>query len=627
MPGYDFENKQILVTGATGGLGSAMVRRLADMGARLVVTSRSSPALDELMEFLPDRTLTIPLVADLSKPGAPHALAEQALNAAGHIDVLFNIAGVGYFSLIEEATEENLRYLYEVNTFAPMLLIKALLPHMTARNSGRIVNIASSAGRVPIPSVGVYGGSKSALAIMSNTLRLELRETAVAIVNIYPGTVDTAFEENALREKFRAGLCPVDRCGKPRFEVADRILSAAKGPPGEIWLESQGLRMAVAALKKPHKVDRRLSALSQRVAHGAGPKDRPWRLLQVETALACNLQCVMCPWQQKAQYGGPDAVMPPEVWQALRLHLPSVASVDFTGGGEPLLQPHLVSWVADAHAAGCETGILTNGLLMDGDQSKALIDAGIDWVCVSIDAATEELYRKIRRGSDFDTVCRNVRTLSRLRRGKRPKLMINFVLMTLNVHQTGDMVDLASRLGVDQLNFKQCDVIRGKHGRDLGLFDAKGDKAVRQLEKDLQKVRKQAEKLNLQTTAFAFRPKELPVCAQDPRNSMFIRHDGRAAPCINLAMGGPTTFLGRQVTMPNVRYGRLPQQDLADIWESGPCRFYRDLFEARSDAHEKVYIDGMLRATSNLDRLEQQAVAAMPKAPAGCRICHYLYDI
>lgn len=319
--------------------------------------------------------------------------------------------------------------------------------------------------------------------------------------------------------------------------------------------------------------------------------------------------------------------MTPQVWEAIVPHLPHVASVDFTGGGEPLLQPHLVSWVAQAHSAGCETGILTNGLLLDKSKSEALIDSGIDWICVSIDAATADLYQKIRQGSDFDTVCRNVRTLSGLRRGRRPKLMINFVLMTINVHQIGDMVQLAMELGADQLNFKQCDVIRGKHGRNLGLFEARKGTTVRHLEKELQKVRKQAEKRGLQTTAFAFSPKELPVCAQDPRNSMFVRHNGRVAPCINLAMGGPTTFLGEQVSMPNVRYGRLPEQDLAEIWDSRPCRFYRELFEQRTAAHEQVYIEGMLKATSNLERLEAQAVAAMPKAPAGCSICHYLYDI
>ncbi|GAF67598.1 unnamed protein product, partial [marine sediment metagenome] len=123
----------------------------------------------------------------------------------------------------------NMRHLFEVNTFAPMALIKALLPQMKKRGSGRIINIVSCAGRVPIPTVGIYGGSKSALAIMSNTMRLELEPRGIDIINIYAGTVDTAFEENALREEERPGLCPKDRCGEPRFTIAQKVLEAAAG--------------------------------------------------------------------------------------------------------------------------------------------------------------------------------------------------------------------------------------------------------------------------------------------------------------------------------------------------------------------------------------------------------------
>jgi MoaA/NifB/PqqE/SkfB family radical SAM enzyme len=365
----------------------------------------------------------------------------------------------------------------------------------------------------------------------------------------------------------------------------------------------------------------------KKVLRGPGPKARPWRLLQVESSLACNLKCIMCPWQKIASRLGGEAVMQPEIWQAVRLHLPRIQSIDFTGGGEPLLQPHLVQWVHDAHSAGCETGILTNALLLDEIKAKALMEAGIDWICVSMDGATADIYEKIRRGSDFERVCRNVAALDRLRSGKHPKLMINFVLMTINIGQVEEMVSLTAQLGVNQLNFKQCDVIRGRHGRGLGLFASQTDKTIRQLEKRLRKARNLAGKLGIQTTAFRFTPNELPVCAQDPRNSMFVRYNGVVAPCINLAMGGPTTFLGESVTMPQVQYGRLPGSDLAEIWDAKPCQFYRNLFQARATAHEKVYVDGMLRATSNLDRLEQNAKDAMPNAPKGCSVCHYLYDI
>ena len=108
----------------------------------------------------------------------------------------------------------------------------------------------------------------------------------------------------------------------------------------------------------------------------------------MESALACNLKCVMCPWKDfrdQVRHGG---IMQPEIWEAIRPHLRDVVSVDFTGGGEPLLQPRLVEWIIDANRAGCETGVLTNALLLTKETSRKLIAAGLDWICISIDGST-----------------------------------------------------------------------------------------------------------------------------------------------------------------------------------------------------------------------------------------------
>jgi MoaA/NifB/PqqE/SkfB family radical SAM enzyme len=315
------------------------------------------------------------------------------------------------------------------------------------------------------------------------------------------------------------------------------------------------------------------------------------------------------------------------VWGAIRPYLPEIRSLDFTGGGEPLLQPRLAEWIAEAHQAGCETGILTNGLLLDVETSRRLIEAGIDWICVSMDAATADLYEEIRQGSDFGRVCQNLMALDELRHRSRPRIMINFVLMSINIHQAEEIVRLAARLGVDQVNFKQCDVIRGEQGKGLGLFASESTKEVRRLEKIVNRARKVAKKLNIKTTTFAFTPEELPVCAQDPCNALFVRHDGSVAPCINLAIGGPTSFLGEEVTMPTVHYGRLPKQDLLDLWETKTCRFYRDRFHERVVCHQKVIMQGLAKSSSSRQRIMKAARAAMPKAPEGCRVCHYLYDI
>ena len=316
------------------------------------------------------------------------------------------------------------------------------------------------------------------------------------------------------------------------------------------------------------------------------------------------------------------------IWASIRPHLPEIKSIDFTGGGEPLLQPNLPRWIAEAHSAGCETGFLSNGLLLTQKKLQQILDAGIDWICISIDGADAEMYQKIRIGSNFEQVCSNVANIAEMRSGKVPKSMINFVLMDLNFHQIEDMVHLASRLGVDQLNFKQCEVIRGESGKGHGLFGAEETKTIRRLKKTLEKSRRLAKKLNIATTAFAFTPEERAVCEQDPRDSLFIRYDGLAAPCINLAIGGPTTFLGNAVEIPNVHYGRLPDSDLTELWQTETCKFYRHQFEQRVRKHDEAIVNGMLNASgSNRMKALQKAKEAMPEPPRGCNVCHYLYDI
>jgi MoaA/NifB/PqqE/SkfB family radical SAM enzyme len=320
--------------------------------------------------------------------------------------------------------------------------------------------------------------------------------------------------------------------------------------------------------------------------------------------------------------------MSQRVWEGIRPYLSDVASIDFTGGGEPLLQPKLEEWIAEAKNAGCETGFLSNGLLLREDRLKGLLDAGLDWICISMDGATADMYNKIRKGSDFDRVCENVGKLAKRRSGNIPKTMINFVLMQMNFHQVEDILHLAARLGVDQVNYKQCDVIRGEEGKGFGLFGPRETREIRQLQKSLEKAKRLAKKLNVQTTAFSFTPQEQPVCEQDPRDSIFVRYDGTVAPCINLAIGGPTTFLGKEVTMPSVHYGCLPDNDLLELWRTDTCKFYRQRFQQRVEKHDETIVNRLISSSgSGRERTLLIAREAMPDPPKGCNVCHYLYDI
>ena len=378
----------------------------------------------------------------------------------------------------------------------------------------------------------------------------------------------------------------------------------------------------------PKSIERRLAGRRNRSVQKERSQKRRWRLLQIESAIACNLRCVMCPWREITKNVENHGLMSQDIWESIRRHLADIKSIDFTGGGEPLLQPKLAEWIAEANAAGCETGFLSNGLLLKEEKLQRILDAGVDWICISMDGADAGMYESIRIGSNFERVCENVAKIAALRSGQRPRTMINFVLMDLNFHQIEDIVRLAAQLGVDQLNFKQCDVIRGESGKGHGLFGVDETKDIRRLKKSLGKARRLAKKLNIATTAFAFTPEERSVCQQDPRDSLFIRYDGLAAPCINLAIGGPTTFLGQEVRMPNVHYGRLPDTDLLALWQSESCEFYRQQFELRAKKYDEAIVSGMLSA-SGARRLKalQAAKDAMPEPPQGCNVCHYLYDI
>lgn len=632
MAKIDFSYKVVLLTGASGGVGVGIARRLSEQGARLVVSGRSAADLKRLVGELPRPDEAVAIAADLGEPGEASRLATRALEAAGRVDVLINNAGLGYSALVEEADEQRMRHLFEVNTFAPLLLARALVPQMKQRGGGRIINIVSCAGRVPIPTVGVYGGSKSALAMMANTMRLELEPAGVDVLNIYPGTVDTDFEQKACRERLRPGLCPQGGCVRPVSEIVDLILDAAAGPAGEYWLEPQGRRMAASAILKPASVDRKLRPLRDRVVEqdrGTKPPDaRLWRLWQLETSFACNLACLMCPWKGLREQLADGGLMDASVWAALRPYLQDVVEVDFSGGGEPLLHPHLADWIAEAKHAGCRAGFLTNGSLLDETAASRMIQAGVDWIALSADGARAETFEGVRKGADFEEFCGNVRRLTGMRMGKAPWVMFNFVMMPSNVGELEDFVRLAADLRVDQVNFKQCDVVRGGEGRNLGLFASKADREIRRYEKALAKARKLARKLGIETTAFAFVPDELPVCGQDPRNSLFVRYDGHVSPCINLAIGGPSCFLGETVEVPTVHYGRLPEDDLRALWTTDSCRFYRKRFEERVKAHDRELL--RVDIGPSLAKLQEafaQARQAMPQAPEGCRTCHYLYDI
>ena len=503
MTSFLFKDKHILITGAGGGLGSALVRMLARREAHLVISDRRTETIDQLEAAYSSEKMMVAVPADLSVPGEATILANKALETLGHIDILINNAGIGYHALMEEAVEEKGRGVYEVNTFSPMALATALLPAMKDRRSGIIINILSCAGFIPTPTAGIYGASKAAFSTMARTLRLEVAPAGIKVFNFYPGPIATSFNENALRENDRVGFYGCGTVGADPDHIAGKVLSAVNGKAGDYWLDFFSKWIALTGTLWPHLSDARLASVRDRaISHQPGqkrPEERRWRLWQIESSIACNLDCIMCPWKDARKQTFKTGDMAEEIWDALRPHLAETASVDFTGGGEPLLHPKLAHWIQEAHAAGCRTGFLTNGIILNRERSRQFIQSGIDWIGFSVDGATAEVYERIRKGAEFKALCHNIATVAGLKTGNKPLIIINYVMIPDNIDDLEKIVGLASDLGVNQINFKQCDVIRGEHGRSYGLFARKKTREIQKLKKTLNNVRRQAKKRQIQT--------------------------------------------------------------------------------------------------------------------------------
>lgn len=182
--------KNIVLTGASHGLGAVMARALASEGANLVLAARSILELAELSGSLPGEGYKVVKKTDVTVDEDRKALIAFAVHEFGPIDVLINNAGAEELGAFAEKDPAVVERIITTNLLAPMLLTREALPGMLERRSGQVVNISSLAGRTAMPYGAAYSGSKSGLAEWSISLAAELQGSGVAVSVICPGFVD-----------------------------------------------------------------------------------------------------------------------------------------------------------------------------------------------------------------------------------------------------------------------------------------------------------------------------------------------------------------------------------------------------------------------------------------------------
>jgi short-subunit dehydrogenase len=219
------KGKRIILTGAAGGIGAHIARLLSAEGARLCLTDINEQALQDVRQAL-GRDDVHTVAANITAAEDRQKVVDEALRELGGIDVLINAAGINPFGVFAKQDPGLIQKTVEINTLAPMLLARAVLPSMLEQDSGQIVNIGSTFGSIGFAWFSAYSASKYALRGFSQALRRELAETGVAVTYIAPRAVRTAINSQEVYEMAEAVKMNMD---EPDAVAEQIVKSIRKG--------------------------------------------------------------------------------------------------------------------------------------------------------------------------------------------------------------------------------------------------------------------------------------------------------------------------------------------------------------------------------------------------------------
>ena len=238
MPVTAFQDRQIVVTGAAGGIGSLVSAHLAAAGATVIGVDRADcPACNET------------LLADLSTEAT---LAELCTDLARRrVDILVNLAGIQNFGPLVEQRPADIRLGFAVNLIAPVTLARAVLPQMLDRGTGHIVNIGSVMGSIAYPHFAAYSSSKAGLRGFSEALRRELHGLGIAITHIAPRAARTGFNDSRVSRFLAMTKMKVDEPDT----VARAIIAAIAGRKKDVVIGAAESFLIAANALAPRLID------------------------------------------------------------------------------------------------------------------------------------------------------------------------------------------------------------------------------------------------------------------------------------------------------------------------------------------------------------------------------------
>jgi len=219
------KDKVALITGATGGIGEAIAREFANMGATVIITGRNETKLNELAGQIPG---AIAIPANLGADGAASELVAKTIEKAGKIDILVNNAGLTRDTLLMRMTDEQFDEVMNVNVRAAFQLTRAAITPMMKNRYGRIINITSIVGHIGSAGQVNYAASKGAITAMTKSIAAEVASRNITANCIAPGFIKTAMTDvlnDEIKDAYLKQI-PAARFGEPA-DVANAALFLA----------------------------------------------------------------------------------------------------------------------------------------------------------------------------------------------------------------------------------------------------------------------------------------------------------------------------------------------------------------------------------------------------------------
>ncbi|MCT4576203.1 3-oxoacyl-ACP reductase FabG [Donghicola sp.] len=230
---FDLTGKNVLVTGASGGIGGEIAKALHAAGATVGLSGTRVEPLEALAAELGERAHVLP--CNLSDAEAVDALPKQAAEAMGSVDILVNNAGITRDNLFMRMSDEEWAQVLEVNLTSTFRLCRGVLRGMMKARWGRIINISSIVGATGNPGQGNYAAAKAGMVGMSKSLAYEVAARGITVNAIAPGFIATAMTDK-LNDKQKEGILtqiPAGRMGNPE-EIAAATLYLASNEAGYV---------------------------------------------------------------------------------------------------------------------------------------------------------------------------------------------------------------------------------------------------------------------------------------------------------------------------------------------------------------------------------------------------------